>query len=210
MGPVRLRDVDEAQMRTGPGRQGPRRQGRDHARRQRRRRRAGLLMAAPAEIHLRHRVRRRPTDRRERPQRRARSAAKGRRRGEPGLSRRLRRRAARGRRRKATVAPRSRSRQIGAGDAGRSRRALCRHRSATCETEAVRGRASPSARKLASELIAPEPLGEIAAASATGSRIWRRRRIWSVPARRIASATPRARPSRAGWPRRSRLRGPRA
>ena len=61
MGPVRLKDVDEAQMRMVQCGQGPRHQGRDHDRRRRRRRRADLLMSTTAspQIHLRHRVPRR-------------------------------------------------------------------------------------------------------------------------------------------------------
>ena len=46
MGPVRLRDVDEAQIAAGQPRQGSRRQGRDHHRQAARRRRAGLLSMA--------------------------------------------------------------------------------------------------------------------------------------------------------------------
>ncbi len=44
MGPVRLKDVDEAQSCHGGARQGPRGARRDHDRRRQRRRRAGLLM----------------------------------------------------------------------------------------------------------------------------------------------------------------------
>ena len=51
MGPVRLREVDEAQALLGQSRQGPRRQGRDHHLQEPRRRRAGVLsMGAPAKF----------------------------------------------------------------------------------------------------------------------------------------------------------------
>ena len=200
LGPVRLARRRRGAGAAGQPRQGSRRQGRNHADQEPRRRRAGVLMAAPAKF-LFDMDFAAPDKARERPATPAEIAQKIAAAEAARLSRRLRRRPARGQGRKRPP------RRAGArGDRHRHqghRGALCRHRDPDGDRGGRRrGRGRAQAVQRTDRRRAARR--DHRPGRAIASRIWSRRRIWWSGSTKPST---RARASgSSGWPSRAASR----